>query len=57
MANTKKSPAKKTTAKKKETLVNKEISNGAFILVIVVGMAIAGIIGWVVGANVGNLLK
>ncbi len=48
MANTKKSTKK---------LANREMTNGAFIMILVVGMVIAGILGWILGTGAYNLLN
>ncbi|MBQ1812491.1 MAG: hypothetical protein II119_00890 [Bacilli bacterium] len=59
MANTKKSPAKKTVAKKSEIkkLADKEITNGAFILILVLCVVIGGVLGWLLGGYAFNLLN
>ena len=59
MANTKKSPAKKTTTKTRELrkLADRELTNGAFILILVLCVVIGGILGWLVGGYLFNALN
>lgn len=61
MANT--NTKKKTTAKKrivskpKETMATKEITNGAFIIILVLCIIIGGILGWILGTNLAYVFK
>ncbi len=59
MANTKKSPAKKTTTKRIETkkYATRELTNGAFIIILVLCVVIGGILGWLVGGYLFNALN
>ena len=50
---TKKSPTKKKNESFK--LANKEVTNGAFILVLIICMVIACILGWVLGTYCANI--
>ena len=50
MANTK---SNKKNIKKKSS--NDEITNGAFILLLVITVLIAGVVGWVLGTTAANL--
>ncbi len=50
----------KTDTKKKKNVkkeADKEITNGAFILLLIITVLIAGVVGWVLGSGTANLLS
>ena len=50
MANTKKTTKKPVKKANNTTAVaNRELTNGAFLIILVVGVVIAGIVGWILG--------
>lgn len=62
MANTK----KKTTTKKKNVskpkeaikkLASKELTNGAFAILLVLSFVIGGVLGWIIGTNLAYIFK